>query len=97
MCCQETVTVLFSSRKTVYHIKCKKNAVARDIILIRTTEDLIINCTHGSKSAFKIGKFQPLNYKSKVKIRLDLLSKAFLKQLPNHIFKADRCFTIINF
>ena len=46
MCCQETVTVLFSSRKTVYHIKCKKNAVARDIILIRTTEDLIINCTH---------------------------------------------------
>ena len=97
MCCQETVTVLFSSRKTVYHIKCKKNAVARDIILIRTTEDLIINCSHRSKSAFKIGKFQPLNYKSKVKIRLDLLSKAFLKQLPNHIFKADRCFTIINF
>ena len=32
--------------ENLYQIKCKKNAVAQDIILIRTTEDLIINCTH---------------------------------------------------
>lgn len=72
MCCQETLTV-FSPRKIVCQIKCKKNAFARDIILIRTTEDLIINYTHRGESAFKIGKFQHLNYK-KGKIRLDLLS-----------------------